>query len=107
MAAYSDVVVVAAARTVALGWHNTGERFLAGVRRSLRRCVGLRQLRLDGHDVMALGVKAKAVGVVLHHLRAQVLQVGQRNQAPTLRRLVREYLTLRPELARPIEHRDA
>ena len=69
-------------------WPARYPALVAATQRVCRRsCVSLNRLRINGHDLRALGVPAREVGPLLQALLALVVEVPARNRLVSLRRL--------------------
>ena len=53
-------------------------------------CLSLKDLALNGHDLMALGIQGKAIGQTLNHLLDQVLDEKLPNEKQALLAAVQE-----------------
>jgi len=53
-------------------------------------CLSLKDLAVNGHDLMALGIRGKAIGQTLNHLLEQVIDETLPNEKDTLLKYVKE-----------------
>jgi tRNA nucleotidyltransferase (CCA-adding enzyme) len=96
---FDDLITLQAADSAATGTagaeeaaHFTEIRRLAEEIRAENACLTLKDLAVNGHDLMALGYKGKAIGETLNRLLTSVLEEELPNEKDALLQYVQEFL---------------